>query len=343
MEIIPTGLPGKISPPRVEMLPLEQIKPNKFNARKHPGRQIESLTKSIREVGFRVPVLIDENNILLAGHARLEAARAAGLKEIPAIRASDLTEAQKRAYMVADNRLSELGSWHKNPLKREIAYFSDLDIEFDFSALGFSTPEIDAILDDEGEHDQAEVISAFQNTEAVSKPGDLWQLDEHRILCGSALDSSSYEALLGGDRADMVFTDPPDDVHINGHRRGHREFGGSSGELAPQPFEALLPTAVARITAAVTDGAICYICMDWRQSQELLRAVHGWELKNICVWVKSKPSSGPLYPSQHEFVFVFKCGAANHVNNVERGRNSRAPTSGTTRTWPALAATAKAH
>ncbi len=307
-----------------EMVPLARIKRNPLNAREHGRKQIDNLRRSMKRFGCITPLVVDDTNVLLCGHARLEAAVQLGYAEVPVVRAGHLTEADKRAFILADNKLAELASWNPKALRRELHFLSELDIDFDFSAIGFDTAEVDFILKtgDEAD-DRADIPSRSPDLPVVTQLGDLWQLGEHRLYCGSALDAASYEALLAGDRADMVFTDPPCTIRINGHAsgsKGRREPGIASGEMTPEQVEAFLRTSIARITAAVSDGAICFICMDWRHAQELLRAAQSLELKNICVWVKNNPGMGSLYRSQHEFVFVFKCGAANHINNVELGR-----------------------
>jgi DNA modification methylase len=279
----------------------------------------------MKRFGCVTPLVVDDSNMLLCGHARLEAAAHAGFTQVPVVRASHLSESDKRAFILADNKLAELASWNKLALRRELHFLSELDIDFDFSAIGFNTAEVDFILErgDEAD-DQADTVSRSLDLPVVTRFGDLWQVGEHRLYCGSALDSSSYEALLAGDRADMVFTDPPYNVRINGHAsrtQGRREFGMAS--MSPEQFEDFLRTSVERITNTVNDGAICFVCMDWRHFQELARAAQSWELKNLCVWIKNNPGMGSLYRSQHEFVFAFKCGAANHINNVELGRYGR--------------------
>ena len=223
-----------------ETVPLASIKLNPNNAREHSRKQLAKLARSIEKFGFITPVVVDEAGELLCGHARVLAAREVNIQAIPAVRACHLSEAEKRAFVLADNRLAELASWNAISLKRELQFLSDLDIDYDFAALGFDTAEIDFFLtDDEETDDRADALPQVLNAPAVSRPRDLWQLAQHRLYCGSALEDSSYRALLADDKADMVFTDPPYNVQIQGHARGrggvkHRDFAMASGEMTDE-------------------------------------------------------------------------------------------------------------
>jgi DNA modification methylase len=333
MKSLITPLPNTGWPPTFalsfDVLPIAGIKLNPHNAREHNPKQIEKLKRSIKRFGFVTPLVIDDSNVLLCGHARLEAAKQLGYAMVPVIRASHLTESDKRAFIVADNRLAELASWNRKALQRELCFLSELDVDFDFAAIGFDTPEVDIILEgDDDADDRADALPYATDLLPITVVGDLWHLGEHRLYCGSALEKSSYDAVLAGDRAQMVFTDPPYNVPISGHVGGrgaikHREFAMASGEMTPRQFQVFLATTACRIEEATCDGAICFMCMDWRHCEDLLTAIKRFELKNICIWVKSNAGMGSLYRSQHEFVFVFKCGAAEHINNVELGKHGR--------------------
>jgi ParB/Sulfiredoxin domain/DNA methylase len=310
-----------------ETLPIDSIKLNPLNAREHGRKQIEKLMRSVARFGLITPLVIDEGNLLLCGHGRLEAAKQLRFACAPVVRAGHLTESEKRAFVLADNRLAELASWNHKSLRRELQFLAELDIDFDFAAIGFETAEVDIIVEsDDDADDRADSLPRATDLPPISKLGDLWQLGEHRLYCGSALERSSYDILLAGDRAQMVFTDPPYNVPINGHVGGrgavkHREFAMASGEMTPDQFRAFLGTTASRIEEAVCDGAICFVCMDWRHCEDILQATKRFELKNVCVCVKSNAGMGSLYRSQHEFVFVFKCGEADHINNVEQIRS----------------------
>ncbi|MGE3708526.1 MAG: site-specific DNA-methyltransferase [Hyphomicrobiaceae bacterium] len=313
----------------IEPLPLGLIVRNKDNARKHSSKQIEQLAQSIRKFGFLAPVIVDDGNLLLCGHARVEAAQQTGMATVPAIRVGHLNEVQKRAFMIADNRLAELASWDEALLKNELQFLSACDIDFDFSAIGFETPELDIILTS-GDAEEDRLPETPSNRAPISKPGDLWLLGGHRLICGDALQPSSYAVLLGDERARLVFTDPPYNVRVKGHVSGlgavkHREFAMASGEMTQAEFTAFLGKAFEHLAAFTADGSIHFVCMDWRHLQEIMTAgtANYTELKNICVWRKTNAGMGSLYRSQHEFIFVFKNGRAPHTNNIELGSHGR--------------------
>ena len=317
----------------LEILPLSGIKENPHNAREHDRKQqLVKLRRSIEKFGFLVPVIIDECNQLLSGHARVAAARQLGLVNIPVVRARHLSESDKRAFILADNRLAELASWNKEALRRELSFLSDFDVDFDFSAIGFDTAEVDFIVDGADQPaDPADAVPMVGDAPAVSRLGDLWLMGEHRLFCGSALEVLSYRTLLPGEKARMVIADPPYNVPIDGHAGGrgavkHREFAMASGEMTDDQYVDFLETTVRQIAVSVSDGSICFLFMDWRHTEQLLKAAKALTLKNICVWVKNNGAMGSLYRSQHEFVFVFKCGAANHINNIELGKHGRSRT-----------------
>jgi len=316
----------------IEPLQLEAIKKNPRNARVHSARQIAKLAGSIAAFGFVVPVLIDEHGVLLCGHARAAAAEQIGIAAVPAIRIRHLSEAQKRAFVIADNRLAELASWDEQILKEELNFLDEVSVDFDFSVIGFETAEIDLRLDiptsANGKEDK--LPEAPLSSPPVTEPGDLWVLERHRLHCGNALELPSYETLLAGERAQMAIADPPYNVPIQGHVGGlgavkHREFAMASGEMTSDQFAAFLTTAMQNMRAHSLDGSLHFVFMDWRHTEEIIGAGKRayTELKNLCVWNKSNAGMGSLYRSKHELVFVFKNGTASHINNVELGANGR--------------------
>jgi hypothetical protein len=276
-----------------ECVPIERIKASPRNSRQHTSKQISKLARSIQQFGFVSPAVIDEDETLLCGHARVEAARQLGMRTIPAVRACHLSESDKRAFIIADNRLAELASWDQNGLARELHFLSELDIDYDFSAIGFDTAQIDVILEGIEEiNDRADVLPKTTTLGPISKLGDHWLLGDHHLCCGNALESGPYLALLGTDHAQMVFTDPPYNVRIDGHAGGkgaikHREFSMASGEMSDDEFVRFLTASFQKITTFSDDGAICFTCMDWRHMEHLLKASRGLTLKNLCVWAKN--------------------------------------------------------
>jgi DNA modification methylase len=311
-----------------------QLKPRTNNPRTHTKKQIGQIAASIKEFGFLSPVLIDGSDGIIAGHGRVEAAKLVGMNNVPAVCVDHLTPAQVRAYVIADNKLAENAGWDRALLALELQELS-VDLNFDVSTIGFETAEIDLLIQDlnEGTSDQAdEVPEVDREAPAVSRPGDLWRIGNHALLCGDALNTENYTKLLGSKKAQMVFTDPPYNVAIaNVSGLGkvkHREFAMASGEMSPDEFTKFLDEAFNRFAQFSTDGSIHFICIDWRHIRELLDAAakSSRELKNLCVWSKTNAGMGSLYRSQHELVFVFKNGRAPHINNVELGRFGRSRT-----------------
>lgn len=319
---------------RVELVPLASLKPHPSNPPTHSPKQIRQIAESIRKFGFVNPILTDSDGRVIAGHGRIEVAKVLGIEMLPTIPLADLTEAQMRAYILADNKLAENAGWNAELLAVELKYVAELDVEFDLTVTGFETAEIDLLInppDSASAEQGADEFSDVDRTQpTVSRPGDLWLLGEHRLLCGDATEDSSYARLIDGRRAQMVFTDPPYNVPIDGHVCGlgdvqHRDFAMASGEMTEAEFIAFLETIFGRLVENTTDGSIHYVCMDWRHSYEILsagRRIYA-ELKALCVWNKSNGGMGSFYRSKHEFVFVFKNGTAAHVNNIELGRFGR--------------------
>jgi len=307
--------------------------PRKHNPRTHTKKQISQIADSVRVFGWTNPILIDANNGVMAGHGRLEAARLLDIDRVPTIRLEDMTEAQRRAYVLADNKLAENAGWDRELLALELQGLLEMDLDFEVTLTGFEMGEIDVLISDlnGGADDEADQVPEIDSSLPVTtKPGDLWQLGRHRLLCADATKPESFERLMSGEMADMVFTDPPYNVPIDGHVSGlgsvkHGDFAMASGEMAEPQFIAFLTTTLGAMAAHSRDGAIHFACIDWRHIFELLTAGLSIyrELKNICVWTKSNGGMGSLYRSQHEFVAVFKNGSAPHINNVELGRHGR--------------------
>ncbi len=307
------------------------LKPDPRNPRQHSRRQIKQLAQSIETFGFIAPALVDGENNVIAGHCRILACRELGWSEIPAIRIENLSEAKRRALMIADNRLAENASWDERLLSEQLRDLSLAELDFDIEVIGFDMGEIDlkiAGLDGEpAAEDPADEIPEGATTSTVSKPGDLWLLGDHRVLCGNALDIPNLDTLMGGERAAMAFTDPPYNVPIEGHVTGlgkihHRSFAMAAGEMSSPSFTVFLARGLRNQAGFCMAGSLLYVCMDWRHIGELLAASReaDAELQNLCVWVKDNGGMGPLYRSQHELVFVFKTGGGPHRNNVQLGR-----------------------
>lgn len=318
---------------QVVCLAVDRLVPDLRNARQHPAKHVRQLAKSIATFGFNVPILIDDHCRVIAGHGRLLAAQHLGWLEVPTLTLAHLSTGQLQAYRIADNRLTDCSTWDERLLAEQLKELSEADLDFDLEAIGFDMPEIDLRIQGLGElSDEPESLAETAAVEgpAVSVLGDVWQLGAHRIVCGSALEPATYEALLGADRAALVFTDPPYNVPIAGHVSGkgsiqHREFAMASGEMSRQEFTTFLSQFLGAAKSRCVDGALIYACMDWRHLRELIDAgdAQQLQLKNLAVWDKGCGGMGSLYRSQHELVFVFKAGSAPHTNNVQLGRFGR--------------------
>jgi DNA modification methylase len=317
--------------PKLFQTSIDQLRPNERNARKHSPKQISQIARSIKRFGFLNPILIDEANRIVAGHGRVEAAKLLGLETVPALRVEQLSDEEKRAYLIADNKLAENAGWDREILSIELQGLADLG--FDVELTGFDGPELEVLLDsgDSPAHPTAaDEIPELSPNCPVSKHGDLWSLGEHRLICGDARHRASFEMLMSGDTAQMVFVDPPYNVKIGGHASGkgrvkHREFAVASGEQTSAQYQKFLEDAFFLLAKYSADGSIHFSCIDWRHLQEMLTA--GWraytELKNLVVWNKTNAGMGSFYRSQHELILVWKRGRAKHVNNFGLGQHGR--------------------
>lgn len=322
--------------PEVELVPTSALIPNPRNARKHSDRQIRQLATFIGQHGFRVPIGIDQHNVIVAGHGRWAAARQLKLDLVPVIRTHFLSEAERNAFALADNRLAELSSWDDDILKAELENL--FEGGFDITGIGFSTADLDfsVVGEKPAKPQKAERVDLPDpQDEAVTRPGDCWDFRDprsgrllYRACCGDSRLPATYEAALGDERADIVFGDAPYNVKINGHVSGtgrHREFVMGAGEMSPPEFTHFLRSVFRNCVRFSRDGSIHYQCMDWRHAREILDAADGiyHEFKQLVVWNKTTGSMGSFYRSQHELVFVFKAGKAKHVNNFGLGETGR--------------------
>jgi DNA modification methylase len=318
----------------VETVSLSKLRPYTKNARTHSKKQIWQIAESIKRFGFTNPVLISDDDEIIAGHGRVEAAKLLGIESLPTVRLSHLNAAQRRAYIIADNKLALNAGWDREVLAIELQALIDLD--FDVEITGFSLAEIDLVLDEAGEsspnpeHDADDEVPPLIDVLATTRPGDLWLLGRHRLLCGDSRNRHSFDRLLERERTNLVFTDPPYNVPIDGHVCGlgrirHREFAMGAGEMSRQAFTAFLQVTLGHAAASCRDGALAVVCMDWRHMGELIAAGEAVfsELKNVCVWNKTNGGMGSFYRSKHELVFVFKVGSAPHINTFGLGDTGR--------------------
>jgi DNA modification methylase len=306
---------------------ISDLIPDPRNARTHPKRQIDQLKASIEAFGFTNPILADPDGHIIAGHGRLQAARAMGLTELPVITLSGLSETQKRVLRIADNKIALNAGWDLEILQQELGQLASIDVDIDPTLTGFSTGEIDVILSSAGDPDD-EVIPPVPTTPRT-KPGDIWILGEHRLGCGDSRDADFLQRVIGdGARVDAAFLDPPYNVRIGGHAVAagtHREFAMASGEMSETEFRTFLADTLGAAARCSRDGAVHFVCMDWRHMDSVSAVgstVYGERL-NLCIWNKSNAGMGSLYRSKHELVFVYRVGSAPHRNMVELGKHGR--------------------
>lgn len=309
------------------------LKPYAGNARVHSRKQIRQIAESIKRFGFNNPVLVSDDGQIVAGHGRVEAARLLGMATVPTLALSHLSDAERRAYVLADNKLALNAGWDSDILAIELQALVDLDV--DISLTGFTVAEVDLVIDEAAEsspkrRDATEDAVPEPAGHPVTRRGDLWLLGRHKLICGDARMHPDYAALLGSERVDLVFTDPPYNVPIDRHATGHgryhhRDFAFAAGEMSEAQFTAFLTQAMCATASVMRDGAIAFVCMDWRHMGELLVAGRAafTELKNLVVWNKANGGLGSFYRSKHELVFVFKMGTADHVNNFGLGGDGR--------------------
>jgi hypothetical protein len=212
--------------PIIEMRRPSELKSDARNSKVHPPKQLKQTIKSIEEFGWTNPILIDEEDNVLAGHLRLEAAKKLGIRQIPTIKLSHMSAAQKRAYIIADNRIAENGGWNRKLLALEHEAIQFLDPEFDLSLTGFNHDEIEVMFDNLLRPSEDRIPAVDENNPPVSCAGDLWRLGDHLLLCADATLPESFDRLLGGEKAQLVIADGPYNVRINGHvssKARHRE------------------------------------------------------------------------------------------------------------------------
>ncbi|MCC3305076.1 site-specific DNA-methyltransferase [Sneathiella sp. HT1-7] len=307
--------------------PVGDLVPDPRNARTHSKKQIEQIRASIEAFGFTNPILADPEGQLIAGHGRLLAVKAMGLNEVPVITLTGLTETQIRALRLADNKIALNAGWDLEILKQELTELTTIDVDIDATLTGFSTGEIDVILEGQDDPDD-EVIPAVPETPRT-KAGDIWILGDHRIGCGDGRDLAFLKRVVGTDaQVDAAFLDPPYNVRISGHANTsdrHREFAMASGEMSETEFRTFLKETLGACKTVSRDGAVHFVCMDWRHMEDVTAVAHDiyGALLNLCIWNKSNAGMGSLYRSKHELVFVYRVGEATHLNMVELGKHGR--------------------
>lgn len=293
---------------QVVFVDIDKIQPYEGNAKSHPEKQIKVLMGSLKEFGFVNPILVDEDFVVLAGHGRLVAAERLGLEHVPVLVVEGLSEEQKRAYRIADNRIAELAKWDDDALFEELKYLAEQG--FDLEITGVDYASFAAEFDKEGNIDDDELPD---DVDVFVKRGDVWQLGRHRIACGDSLDLGVWEKLFDGKSAHMIFTDPPYNIAYEGKRKKRKAIANDN--LSSDEFYEFLSTAFSNINAFLVAGAPIYVCY---ASPETLTFVSsflssGFYLSNILIWVKDNFVFGRLdYHFQYEpILYGWKSGGSH--------------------------------
>jgi DNA modification methylase len=317
---------------RLVQLPPNALRPAPRRVRRANKAQVVRIRRSIERFGMVKPILITRDGEIVDGHERLEALRQVGAERVPCLRVDHLNELEIRQLRIALNKIGETGSWDIEALKLE---FEDLvEFDADLEITGFEMGEIDQILTI-GEVADADPLDAMQSradpgAPVITRPGDLWRLGDHLLLCGDARDPVAIERLSGGEPAAMLLTDPPYNVPIKGHVRSgrtqhYREFAEASGEMSEKDFTTFLAEALTLAGGCLSSDAPAFVFMDWRHMRELDAALSmaGYRQINLCVWVKPVGGMGGLYRSRHELVYVAMHEDASPRNNVRLGKFGR--------------------
>jgi DNA modification methylase len=315
-------MPRKKPAQQIEMHAIEGLIPYVNNSRTHSESQVAQVAASIKEFGFTNPVLIDDDNMIIAGHGRIQAAMRLGLAEVPCIRLSHLTENQKKAYIIADNKLALNAGWDDELLRLELGNLEEND--FDLSLTGFSDDELKNLLLPEqvnGLVDEDQVPEVPEDP--VTVEGDIWILGNHRLMCGDSTSIDAVDRLMDKRKADMVFTDPPYGMTYGGGRAG--KIGSSDGtvkkhgvilgdDLRGDNLIEMIRDAIACAMTSSKSGSAYYICFPWRTYSEFEAALNqiGLNVSSCIVWDKKSIGLGNAnYRPQHEFIFYIK-GSAWH-------------------------------
>ena len=318
----------------IEYVNLNDLKPYKRNPRRHSKKQLKRLEKSIDQFGCNSPIVINSDNVVLSGNARLEVAKAKGWKTIPCIRVQTMSAEDELAYVIADNQIALLATWDEEVLSQALEQLKDPVLSFDIELTGFDLVDVDRIIDaqrfEEPSNPRDDDFVPKRKIQSRCQTGDIWQLGPHKLICGDAQDPEVISQLMAGEVARVVFTDPPYNVPIKGNVSGlgkvsHDDFAMACGEMSRDEFTSFLNTSFQNMAKHSMDGSIHFICMDWRHTSDLQTAAEGifTELKNLIVWVKDNGGMGSFYRSRHELIFCYKLGTAPHVNTFELGQHGR--------------------
>ena len=305
------------------------LKPYERNAKQHSQEQVEKIARSIQELGFLSPCLIDQDLNVIAGHGRILAARAIGMETVPCVFVEGLTAEERKAYIIADNRLTELGEWDMDLVQQELAELAEHD--FDISITGFDTDlrfdDSMAQINDDGWTEE----NSRTEKEPRSRIGDIYQLGNHRMMCGDSTNPEMVAALMNGAKADLMVTDPPYNIGLGGDESGSaqstEEMAGKrkrqedgafllNDNLGEKEFVEFLTKAMTNAKDALREGGAFYVWYATRTTEQFLAGMRnaGLDVKQILIWVKSHFTLGRQdYQWQHEpCLYGWKEGAAHY-------------------------------
>jgi len=315
----------------VTYVPTDSLTPYANNPRRHSPKQIQKIARSLDEFGWTNPLIVTRAGEVNCGHGRLEAAKFLHFETVPVIVIDDLSETQRRAYIIADNEIAAKASWDRGMLATELQGL--IDLGYDVELTGFDTLEIDTMLtvgnDDPAAEDEVVEIPD-EEEQPVTRLNDHWVINRHHLLCADARLPESYEMLLGDVRPELAFLDPPynaDSSRISGLGRvKHGNFIQGSGEFSDGAFvHELLRPMLRCLNRFCSSGAIAFICCDWRMDPLLREAATGVlkEQKNLIVWAKTSAGMGSFYRSQFELIQAWKVSAGPTINNFGLGQGGR--------------------
>jgi DNA modification methylase len=314
-----------------QLVRLAELKSQGRKTRKHNRKQRRKLMSNLGKFGQVLPILIDGRGRIVDGAALVEAAREMELTELWAVSLNSLSNSETRILRLALNRIQEDTEWDQEELKKEFGEILIDDPSVDLSDSGFDIQEIDVLLF--GDEAIIEALTPELLTELQEEPfiesGDLFRLDDHFILCGTALEGASFETLMQGILAAAVISDPPYNLSQSeiGNKGAiqHDDFVMAAGEMSGAEFRTFLHTFLTLIAAHMKDGALAYIFMDWRHVSDIIetgKTVLG-QLMNVIIWAKDNPGMGSFYRSQQEMLPVFRKGPGPHTNNIQLGKFGR--------------------
>lgn len=314
----------------IEIVLLSDLVPDPLNPRRHTKKHVDQLAVSIETFGFNVPLGIGEGGKILCGHGRYQALKRLGRKTVPIIRLDHLSPAKARAYVIADNQLSDLSDFDPDLINQAFRELSAQVLDFSLEATGFEMGAIDISIGSlAGDGPDDDEPPPAPSAAAISKAGDVWILDSHRLVVGDSTLHSTYETLLRQEKVHAAFSDPPYNAKVSdisgfGGRK-HREFAVASGEMDPDAFTSFLTTIFRLMAKWSLPGAVHFNCIDHKHMREMLNAgaVAYADQLNICIWDKGVGGMGSLYRSAHELVVVSRATPGPHRNNIELGRHGR--------------------